>query len=70
MFVFNDIRHTSNDQKLIFSENLMNEDSIQSWAEEEFKTNQEVIEDLSTEQLDLILEKHEYVLVFVCKSLE
>lgn len=45
----------------------MNEDSIQSWAEEEFKTNQEVIEDLSAEQLDLILEKNEYVLVFVCK---
>ena len=47
----------------------MNEDSIQSWAEEEFKTNQEVIEDLSTEQLDLILEKHDYVLVFVCKHI-
>ena len=47
----------------------MNEDRIQSWAEEEFLTNQDVIEDLSTDQINALLDKHEYVMVFVCKHL-
>ena len=32
--------------KLCDLDNLMNEDSIRSWVDEEFKSNQDVIEDL------------------------
>ena len=47
--------------------NLMNEDSIVRWAEEEYKTNSDVIEDVSTDQVKNMIKKYDYVLVFACK---
>jgi hypothetical protein len=56
-----------NGDPYIYEENLMNEDRILAWAEHEYKTNQEVIEDVSTEQVHRLLEEYDYVLVFLCK---
>ncbi len=45
----------------------MNEDRIEQWAEEEYRSNQDVIEDLSTEQVYTLIQKTDYSLVFVCE---
>ncbi len=46
----------------------MNEENIRIWAEAEYKTNQDVIEDLSTTQIRSLVAENDHVLVFVCKS--
>ena len=46
----------------------MNEERILQWAEYEFKTNKEVIEDVSTKQVHGLIEENDYVLVFLCKT--
>ena len=45
----------------------MNEERILQWAEYEFKTNKEVIEDVSAQQVRSLLEENDYVMVFLCK---
>ena len=51
-----------------FVENLMNEERILQWAEYEFKTNKEVIEDVSKKQVHGLIEENDYVMVFLCKT--
>ena len=46
----------------------MNEERIQQWAEYELKTNKEVIEDVSSQQVRRLIEENDYVMVFLCKS--
>ncbi len=48
------------------AENLMNEDRILDWTDHEYKTNREVIEDVSAEQLTRLIDENDYVLVFLC----
>ena len=51
-----------------FAENLMNEERILQWAEYELKTNKEVIEDVSSQQVRRLIEENDYVMVFLCKT--
>ena len=46
----------------------MNEERILQWAEYEFKTNKEVIEDVSAQQVRGLVEENDYVMVFLCKT--
>ena len=46
----------------------MNEERILQWAEYEFKTNKEVIEDVSAQQVRRLVEENDYVMVFLCKT--
>ena len=45
----------------------MNEESIHLWVEECYKTNMDVIEDLSTDQVKQLIKNNDYVLVYVCE---
>ena len=45
----------------------MNEDAIRSWVEEELKTNQDVIEDLSGDQRHELMQDNSFVMVYLCK---
>ena len=45
----------------------MNEDAIKAWVELELQSNQDVIEDLSSEQVHSLMEKEEYVMVYICE---
>ena len=45
----------------------MNEESIKSWAEQEYRTNQDVIEDLGAQQVKNLIKEEQYVLIFACK---
>ena len=46
----------------------MNEERILEWAEYELKTNKEVIEDVSAQQVRRLVEENDYVMVFLCKT--
>ena len=50
------------------AENLMNEERILEWAEYELKTNKEVIEDVSAQQVRTLIQENDYVMVFLCKT--
>ena len=45
----------------------MNEERILEWAEYELKTNKEVIEDVSAQQVRTLIQENDYVMVFLCK---
>lgn len=47
----------------------MNEERILEWAEYELKTNKEVIEDVSAQQVRTLIQENDYVMVFLCKTL-
>lgn len=57
-----------NGEPFTYNANLMNEESIRSWAEEEFRTNQDVIEDLNGQQVKDLIKTEEYVLIFACNA--
>lgn len=46
----------------------MNEERILEWAEYELKTNKEVIEDVSAQQVRTLIQENDYVMVFLCKT--
>lgn len=46
----------------------MNEESILMWAQGEYQTNEDVIEDVSTEIIHKLVENNPYVLVYVYKA--
>ena len=46
----------------------MNEERILVWAEYELKTNKEVIEDVSAQQVRTLIQENDYVMVFLCKT--
>ncbi len=61
-------QNSTNTFSLFYSTaNLLNVDSIQHWAEDEYKTNQDVIEDYTTDQIKELVQEFDYVLVFVCE---
>ena len=46
----------------------MNEEAMSAWIEENFKSNLDVIEDLSYAQIKQMVVDREYVLIYACKS--
>lgn len=56
-----------NGEPNVYEENLMNEEAIREWVDEELKSNLDVIEDLNTEQIHDLMEENEYVMVYLCK---
>ena len=46
----------------------MNEEAMSAWIEENFKSNLDVIEDLSYAQIKQMVLDREYVLIYACKS--
>lgn len=59
-----------NGEPVVYEENLLNEEAIQQWVENELKSNLDVIEDLNTEQIHDLMEENEYVMVYLCKYFE
>ncbi|TRY76604.1 hypothetical protein TCAL_03494 [Tigriopus californicus] len=57
-----------NGEPFIYEDNLMNEESILMWAQGEYQTNEDVIEDVSTEAVHKLIESNPYVLVYVYKA--
>ena len=51
-----------------FSDNLMNEEVMTAFIQENFKANLDVIEDLSFAQIKQMVQDRDYVLVYVCKQ--
>ena len=45
----------------------MNEEAMSAWIEENFKSNLDVIEDLSYAQIKQMVVDREYVLIYACK---
>jgi uncharacterized protein YbcI len=45
----------------------MNEEAIRAWVEEELKTNQDVIEDLTGDQIHELMVDNSFVMVYLCK---
>ena len=45
----------------------MNEEAMSAWIEENFKSNLDVIEDLSYAQIKQMVLDREYVLIYACK---
>ena len=45
----------------------MNEEAIHQWVDLELKSNQDVIEDLTTTQVHDLMEKNEFVMVYICE---
>ena len=56
-----------NGEPVVYEENLMNEEAIREWVDEELKSNLDVIEDLNTEQIHDLMDENEYVMVYLCK---
>jgi len=54
-----------NGEPNVYEENLMNEEAIREWVDEELKSNLDVIEDLNTEQIHDLMEENEYVMVYL-----
>ena len=50
-----------------FSDNLMNEEVMTAFIQENFKANLDVIEDLSFAQIKQMVQDRDYVLIYVCK---
>ena len=50
-----------------FTDNMMNEDAMLAWIEENLKANLDVIEDLSFAQIKQMVKDREYVLIYACK---
>ena len=50
-----------------YADNMMNEEAILAWIEENLRTNQDVIEDLSYAQIKQMVQDREYVLIYTCK---
>ena len=50
-----------------FADNLMNEEMMTNFISENFKSNLDVIEDLSYAQIKQMVQDREYVLVYTCK---
>ena len=48
---------------------MMNEEAMAAWIEENFKSNLDVIEDLSYPQIKQMVQDREYVLIYACKYL-
>ena len=46
---------------------MMNEEAMSAWIEENFKSNLDVIEDLSYAQIKQMVVDREYVLIYACK---
>ena len=46
---------------------MMNEEAMAAWIEENFKSNLDVIEDLSYAQIKQMVLDREYVLIYACK---
>ena len=46
---------------------MMNEEAMQTWIDENFKANLDVIEDLSYAQIKQMVQDREYVLIYACK---
>jgi len=57
-----------NGEPVVYEENLLNEEAIQQWVENELKSNLDVIEDLNTEQIHDLMEENEYVMVYLYKA--
>merc|ERR1719209_1741323 len=55
----------NNGEPVVYEENLMNEEAIREWVDEELKSNLDVIEDLNTEQIHDLMEENEYVMVYL-----
>jgi len=53
-----------NGEPTVYEDNLMNEEAIRGWIDTEFKLNQDVIEDLSHEQIEELMEDNSFVMVF------
>ena len=49
------------------TENMMNEEAILVWIEENLNENMDVIEDLSHAQIKQMVQDREYVLIYTCK---
>ena len=58
----------ANGEPVPYQENLMNEERIQTWALDEFKANQDVIESMSAEQVLATVKENDFVLVFLCET--
>jgi len=54
-----------NGEQVVYEENLMNEEAIREWVDEELKSNLDVIEDLNTEQIHDLIDENEYVMVYL-----
>jgi len=54
-----------NGEPVVYEENLMNEEAIREWVDEELKSNLDVIEDLNSEQIHDLMEENEYVMVYL-----
>ena len=46
---------------------MMNEEAMQTWIDENFRANLDVIEDLSYVQIKQMVQDREYVLIYACK---
>eukprot|EP00092_Neocalanus_flemingeri_P014639 GFUD01015795.1.p1 GENE.GFUD01015795.1~~GFUD01015795.1.p1 ORF type:complete len:1842 (+),score=695.57 GFUD01015795.1:98-5623(+) len=57
-----------NGEPVVYEENLMNEEAIREWVDEELKSNLDVIEDLNTEQIHELMDENEYVMVYLYAS--
>ena len=51
----------------MIADNMMNEEAMAAWIEENFKSNLDVIEDLSYAQIKQMVLDREYVLIYACK---
>ena len=49
----------------MFSDNLMNEEAMTAFIQENFKANLDVIEDLSFAQIKQMVQDRDYVLIYV-----
>jgi len=54
-----------NGEPVVYEENLMNEEAIREWVDEELKSNLDVIEDLNAEQIHDLMDENEYVMVYL-----
>ena len=54
-----------NGEPVVYEENLMNEEAIREWVDEELKSNLDVIEDLNTEQIHDLMDENMYVIVYL-----
>ena len=61
-FIWQDWKYDS-----IISDNMMNEEAILAWIEENLNANLDVIEDLSHVQIKQMVQDREYVLIYTCK---
>ena len=73
--IFQDISVTSvpslvyfkNGEPEVYNDNLMNEEAMTTFIQDNFKANLDVIEDLSFAQIKQMVVDRDYVLVYACK---